>query len=597
VSGLLAFAPLTLAGCSDDADPQNATSAGGTRGVAGAPATSNGGAPNSQAGGPASDPAARYFKADHLVEVTIEIPITDWDQLRKERRSLNDIILGEDCQSEPFASPFTWKHADVTIDGKTLRDVGLRKKGFLGSLDEARPSLKIATDQFVDQDLDGVSDFTFNNVRQDPGIISECLGFGIFSSAGLPAPRCNFAHVQVNGQDLGVFAHVEPLKKPFLRQHFADDSGALYEGTLSDFREGWLGTFDPKTSNADPSKAILQPIVDALAAPSSELVARLRGVMALDQFARFWATEVALAHLDGYSRNTNNFYVYLEPTTGLASLIPWGADLLFGNGESSATVTDAIGKYTMGTIANALYANADGRQLLLQSLSNLLEQHWKEAALIAEAQRMAALVRPRVAADRLAAFDTAQEKIQAFIGARRATLVAAIANPPLQPVPLRAPACLLPIGTVNGTFTTTWGSVDNDDPFTSGSGTLDVTVNGTRWQNLPGYVGAVAGLNPDPDAAQAAQVAMVGVRTNGQVSVMAFGFDLVNAVPGSWTLDLTTLPAILLQMDMKTPDTSSPVGVVLDGTLDFEQIGTTDGSPVKGKFSGILYDTPFLNGF
>jgi hypothetical protein len=124
-----------------------------------------------------------------------------------------------------------------------------------------------------------------------------------------------------------------------------------------------------------------------------------------------------------------------------------------------------------------------------------------------------------------------------------------------------------------------------------------VTVDGMLWQNVSGYVGAVAGLNPDSTAEQDAQVAVAALRTDGFVSIMAFGFDSVDAVPGSLALDLVKTPGILLQMDPKAPTSSSVIGVVLGGTLEFEQVGTTDGVPVQGKFSGVLYDTPFLNGF
>ncbi|HEY5958482.1 MAG TPA: CotH kinase family protein, partial [Polyangiaceae bacterium] len=600
----MALAPLFTLGCSDDLDTPAVHTAGGAQATggsagsytevgasAGAGAVVLGGAPS------VNDPEARYFAADHVVEVSIQLSTEDWDGLRKERRSLNDIILGTDCQSQPFASPFTWKHADVTIDGTTLKDVGVRKKGFLGSLDEARPSLKIATDQFTDQDLHGVSDFTLNNLRQDPTVVSECLGFQFFARAGLIASRCNFAHVLVNGSDLGVFAHVEPIKKPFLRRHFSSDAGDLYEGTLSDFRDGWLGTFDPKTSNTDATKAVLVPIITAAHASEGELIEQLHHVIDVERFATFWATETAIAHVDGYSRNTNNFYVYRDPGTGLASLIPWGADTLFGNADSSAKSSDPIGKYTQGALANALYSSAEGRKFLLLALSVVLEQYWKEDELLAEAQRMAALVRPLLTPAQLSGVDAAQTNLYAFIGERRAALTAAIANPPARAVTLRAPACLKSIGTVKGSFATTWGTVGSANPFASGKGTLDVTFNGTLWQNLPGYVGAVAGLNPDSTADQDSQVAVAALRTDGMVSIMAFGFDSAKAVPGSLTLDLVTTPGILLQMDPKNTTASSVVGVVLGGTLEFEQVGVTDGAKVQGNFSGVLYDTPFLNGF
>jgi hypothetical protein len=36
---------------------------------------------------------------------------------------------------------------------------------------------------------------TLNNNKQDPSAIHQCLGYAVFADAGVPAPRCNFAHV------------------------------------------------------------------------------------------------------------------------------------------------------------------------------------------------------------------------------------------------------------------------------------------------------------------------------------------------------------------------------------------------------------------
>ena len=41
-------------------------------------------------------------------------------------------------------------------------------------------------------------------------------------AAGVVAPRCNFATVTVNGQLIGLYVHVESIKKQFVGRHFAD---------------------------------------------------------------------------------------------------------------------------------------------------------------------------------------------------------------------------------------------------------------------------------------------------------------------------------------------------------------------------------------
>lgn len=589
IHALVVGASLGIVACSDDSvtsSPEVPNEHQGSGGSAGSDGT-----------GASSDPEARYFAPNRVLEVAIDIAADDWEALRVEKRSLQDIILGEDCQDEPFVSPFTWKRATVTIDGVRLTSVGLRKKGFLGSLDEQRPSLKIATDQFVSQDLGGVRDWTFNNVRQDPAIISECLGFSYFSRVGLAAPRCNFAHVVVNGSDLGVYAHLEPIKKPFLGRHFASDSGALYEGTLSDFRAGWLDTFEPKTKETDPTRAPLAEIANTIAGSDDQLVPRLRKVLDLDRFLLFWATETVIGHMDGYSRNTNNFYAYHDPGSGLTTLIPWGADLLFGNGESSANVDDPLGAYTVGAIAHALYSNPEGRQLMLDQLTSLLESSWSESEFMTEAKRMATLVRPFVDSTRVTEFDAAQANVLEFIANRCATLQEALATAPSKPQPLRDSVCLRPIGKVSGSFTTSWGTESAPDPFTSGTGVLDVSVNGVTWQYVSGYVGAVAGLNPDSTATQDSELAIPGLRSDGTISLVVFGFDHERAVPGILELDLDEVPGLLFELNPNVAGSEKVIGVVTGGTLTFERVAAQPGAKVAGSFSGQLYSTPLLGGF
>ena len=89
--------------------------------------------------------------------------------------------------------------------------------------------------------------------------VTQCLGYDLMRKAGVPAPRCNFAHVTVVSIDGmsettvvdGIYSHIDSIKDPFLRRNFGSDQdqGRLYEGTLSDF---WTGSFrntiEPKTT-------------------------------------------------------------------------------------------------------------------------------------------------------------------------------------------------------------------------------------------------------------------------------------------------------------------------------------------------------------
>lgn len=118
-----------------------------------------------------------------------------------------------------------------------------------------------------------------------------------------------------------MYANVEAVDDHFVTRTVGDDDVPLFEGTLSDLREGWSATYDLDSDSAD--LALLAPLV---AAVESEDVDQIAAVIDLDAYVRFWVAEVMLGHWDGYAWNTNNYYVYLDPDDGKARSLPWGPD-------------------------------------------------------------------------------------------------------------------------------------------------------------------------------------------------------------------------------------------------------------------------------
>ena len=189
------------------------------------------------------------FPKDRVLQVRVKISPEHWDELRYQTRD-RDSMFGRDRRKAPFESPFTYFPADVEIEGVMFRQVGLRKKGFIGSLSETRPSLKVKLD-FTDPDgaLGGLTSLTFNNNRQDRSLVNQFLGYSLFNAAGSPAPRIAYAQVLVNGENLGVYSHVETVREPLLKREFGEPLGTLYEGTVVDFNPGWEKAFELKTGD------------------------------------------------------------------------------------------------------------------------------------------------------------------------------------------------------------------------------------------------------------------------------------------------------------------------------------------------------------
>ncbi len=296
--------------------------------------------------------------------------------------------------SEPYPSRYTYFSADIDVDGWQAQNVGVRKKGFIGSTvgAEDRPSLKVKTDEFVnDQQFGDTERATYNNNHQDASRTRTCLTYSVFEDAGYPAPRCNLANVSMNGQPLGAYSHVESIKKRFLRRNFGNDDGSLYEGTMADFTEAHLaglpenlGRFEAKTGDTDPTGAGLRRITDALQVPDDELEQALDEVIDLDAFLMFWALETLVNHNDGYNANHNNFYVYFDPDSeDRAVFIPWGAD---------QTMYDWDRRKVTSELARRVSRVPELHQRYLETLAFVLEDVWSEERLSERIDRYEAQV-------------------------------------------------------------------------------------------------------------------------------------------------------------------------------------------------------------
>jgi hypothetical protein len=234
------------------------------------------------------------YDRDRVLEVHVEMDPADFEMLRNETRTWEDFLGFDNCGEEPWPNPFNWYEANVTIDGQTIDTVGIRKKGFIGSLSVEKPSFKVDLDQYLaGQELNGVARFTFNNSKQDASFARTCLSYDFFRRAGIPAPRCNFAHIVVNDEDLGVYVNVETIKEPFLARNFPTATGKLWEGTGSDFWPGlWSGTFEAETDAAEEDRTQLDATATALSTLSSDaLLDALEPLVDIDQVIHYWAAE------------------------------------------------------------------------------------------------------------------------------------------------------------------------------------------------------------------------------------------------------------------------------------------------------------------
>lgn len=383
---------------------------------------------------PLSLAEANPFDKTRLLKVKIELPAADWKAMRYEHHDLFGLKTPR-TPNEPRPNPYNYYRGNVTIDGTLFRDVGLRKKGLLGSVNAQRPSIKINFDKFgVEQEFEGISLMTLNNNDTDSSLIKQHLSYELFREAGIPAPRCNFARVTVNGNYLGLYSNVESVRKSFLKRHFKKASGNLYEGQISDFTTALSGSFDVKTNEKRNDLSDIQKVTRAAAAPDKQLFERLASVIDLDQFYRFWAMECLMGSNDGYAANRNNYFVYNDPTSERFHFMPWGTDGVFrersGRANQTGTPKSVMAE---GVIAHRLYKTEAGRKRFRTELLKLFDDVWVEAELTKQIDALIPMLRPHThLPPRL--FDPAVDRVRTFILERRTVLAPELTGPiPLWP--------------------------------------------------------------------------------------------------------------------------------------------------------------------
>ena len=519
------------------------------------------------------DPSEALFPRDRLLDVRITMAPADWDALRNQQPGPPEMT----CRGGSGVDSYTYFHGTITIDGVTTADVGIRKKGNLGSLSTTRPGLKVKAAEYVaGQRIAGQKQLTLNNNKQDDTLISQCLGYGLFRAAGLPAPRCAFAHVTVNGVDLGVYSHVETIRDQFLARAFGDDSGRLYESG-GDFVAGGTGGFQPKDV-ATPDCSDLDGVTAALATTDDQLAARVGAVLDLPQFMRYWAMEVVTGHWDGYSNNRNNYYLYHDPTSDRLDFIPWGTDALF-TARTRSTRPQSV--YACGALAWRLYAAPPTRTMYLQTLRATLDTVWDADAIVAEIDRLQALLVPFADPTGTGDYATRLDAVRAFVRERAAVLRAELdAGTPVWPYPADR-SCLVSIGQLDATFSTRWGTLGT---FGIGSGTMRGVIGGVDTMTSTVY--ASAGLDGEGKAA----MQVLGRMADGRYAVVFLSItDPAEFRPGTHTVDLRTAAAYMTFYDPAT-DTATGGGLMLPATITLTQASTAPNAPVVGSLTGTVIE-------
>jgi hypothetical protein len=311
-----------------------------------------------------------FFVSGRIPHIYIDIPKTNIDSLRRDARKY---------------VPATFRDGDVVYT-----NVAVRLKGAAGSFRsiDDRPALTLNFDKYTKgQNFHGLEKIHLNNSVQDPAYMTELICGELFLAAGIPAARTTHARLEINGRDLGLYVLKEGFDKTFLKRHFKNPAGNLYDGGF--LRE----VSEPLEIDAgkDNGHADLKALARACAeSDSATRLAALEKVLDVDRFLTFAALEVITWHWDGYVMKHNNYRVYNDVDTGKIVFFPHGMDQMFWepNGTIFPNFDSLVGRALMGT--------QEGRRRYREKVGTLLTNIYDLAKITNRLHEVHARLKPIV---------------------------------------------------------------------------------------------------------------------------------------------------------------------------------------------------------
>jgi spore coat protein CotH len=248
--------------------------------------------------------------------------------------------------------------ADVSLNGDTLHDVGVRYKGnstYCGPWFWGKPKFPYNMDMnylVSGQKLLGYKKIKLSNAWSDGTFAREFAGSQLYRRY-VPTYEVNLVKLYAQGAYLGLYANTESVNKQFLEKHFGEKDGVLVKCDADmEFCISYLGIPSLSYLSADTTDyfvhyemksdhgwAELLALIETLNNDPTELDT----ILNIDRVLWNFALNTCLSNLDSYNGLfIHNYYLY-QTEDGLFQMIPWDiSEVLGGNAVGSAGGDSAV---------------------------------------------------------------------------------------------------------------------------------------------------------------------------------------------------------------------------------------------------------------
>jgi len=361
---------------------------------------------------PIIDKASAIFDPGKVHEIHIEVSEQGWKMMMPTYYTIfshlfngegapatrpTRYIEGQRIQPNLSSYQYAFVKAQITFDGETVKDAGLRMKGN-SSYSWAGKSLKfpfkIDFNRFVSgQKFHGLTTLNLHNNAFDKSQLREHLAYQIFREAGQAASRTAYAKVfltvpgKYDHQEIGLYSIVEEVDKDFLKSRFPSNKGLLMKPEtisfgLRDRGNDWKDytrQYKPQWE-ATPRQArrVIEFVQLFEKADEKDFREQVESYLNVDQFLRHLAVHTITSNLDSILCVGHNYFLYLNPTDDKFYFIPWDMNLAFAGWVWLGTPEDLINLSIMhphvadNKLIERLLAIDSYNQIYRRHLSDLL---------------------------------------------------------------------------------------------------------------------------------------------------------------------------------------------------------------------------------
>ncbi len=311
-----------------------------------------------------------FYDPGKVQEIRIRFSQPDWS------RVLDSLFINYGDQGR--------LKGDVTVNGKVLKNVGVRYKGFSSwNEEEIKNPFNIDLDYTVtNQNYQGHTKIKLSNVIHDPSFVREVLAYEI-ARQYMPASRANYAMLYVNDSLIGLYTNVEAVDQQFVKTHYGSSTGSFFKGEPEKLvypfgQNANLGyTHGTDTAGympfyknvSDYGWSELLNFIRVLNTNSDSIST----VLNIDRALWMHAFNYSLLNLDSYIGYSQNYYLYADQS-GRFNPIPWDLNMSFGSFRDSDGSNNFLGvtipKVKLLDPLQHLFFSVSPRPLMTKLFSN-----------------------------------------------------------------------------------------------------------------------------------------------------------------------------------------------------------------------------------